>query len=222
MGGAKEGSSMPKLRKARVGSYPQKSIRARMEAFFLENIGRVATREQIQEVAKDPATGRIPENWHQRLSELRTDSGYTILTGRDRKDLKVSEYLMLSADRRAAAGGRVRPTVETWARVLERANDCCEWNEGGAACGLKNGDIDPIGGGTVRLTPDHKTPHSVHPASDPDDPNAWQALCGRHQVVKKNFWDHGSGKMNVYAIVQAAPLAVKRQIYEFLRTFFGD
>ena len=55
------------------GPYNQRSIRARIEAFFLDNLGRVATREQIIQVATDPVTGRQPENWHQRLSELRTD-----------------------------------------------------------------------------------------------------------------------------------------------------
>ena len=52
------------------GPYTQRSIRARIEAFFLDNLGKVATREQLIEVATDPVTGRQPENWHQRLSEL--------------------------------------------------------------------------------------------------------------------------------------------------------
>jgi hypothetical protein len=54
--------------------------------------------------------------------------------------------------------------------------------------------IDPIGGGTVK-TPDHVTPHAVDPNSDPENPNQWQALCGRHQVMKKNFWDGATGKV---------------------------
>lgn len=66
------------------GPYLQRSIRARIEAFFLDNLGRVVTREQLIEVATDPTTGRVPENWHQRLSELRTDMGYTILSWRNR------------------------------------------------------------------------------------------------------------------------------------------
>lgn len=44
------------------GPYLQRSIRARIEAFFLDNLGRVATREQLVEVATDPTTGRVPEN----------------------------------------------------------------------------------------------------------------------------------------------------------------
>jgi hypothetical protein len=115
----------------------------------------------------------------------------------------------------------VQIAPETWAKVLERAKNACEWFEGGEPCGLKEGATDPIGGGTVRLTPDHKTPHSQNPNPDPNDADSWQALCGRHQVMKKNFWDHGTGKLNVYAIVQCAPDQVKREIYDFLRKYFG-
>jgi len=201
--------------------YQQSSIRQRIEALFLDNLGKVITREQIIEVAKDPTTGTEPENWHQRLSELRTDAGYTILSHRDRRDLSLQEYLMPTATKRAAAGKRVVPTTDAWAKVLIRANGACEWGEGSAKCGLHDGDIDPVGGGTVRLTPDHKAPHSVNPASDPADPNAWQALCARHQVVKKNFWDNSTGKLNYYALIQAASKADKQLVFDFLLDHFG-
>jgi hypothetical protein len=205
-----------------AGTYTQSSVRARIEAFFLDNIGKVATRKQIMEVATDPKTGRTPENWHQRLSELRTDYGYTILTWRNRGDLRVSEYLMPSAERRERAGERVRPTAATWQAVLEKAGYRCAWSEGVEICGLVDGDLDPIGGGTVRLTPDHKQPHSINPAADPNDPDKWQPLCGRHQVVKKNYWDDETGWLNVYAIVQSASEAEKLRVYEFLRDYFGQ
>lgn len=102
------------------GPYPQKSIRKRIEAFFLDNLGKIATREQIMEVAKDPETGRIPENWHQRLSELRTDEGYTIQSWRNRGELRVSEYVMPSAEKRPRAGRRVTIKPDTWRLVLQR------------------------------------------------------------------------------------------------------
>jgi hypothetical protein len=121
-----------------------------------------------------------------------------------------------------AVGTRVKITRTTWSEVLKRANFACEWNEGGDVCGLKDGEADPIGGGTVKLTPEHKTPHATNPDADRTDPDAWQALCGRHQVVTKNFWDHTTGKLNVYAIVQAAPREKKREIYDFLKEYFGD
>ena len=212
---------MAERKLARVRKYLQRSISARLEAFFLDNLGRVATREQILQVARNPKTGKVPENWHQRLSELRTDLGYTILSAHDTKQLGVSEYMMPHAQKREIAGKRVQINEATWKKVLDRAGHACAWDDGGQKCGLKAGEKDPIGGGTVRLTPDHKRPHSVDPRADPDDPDAWQPLCGRHQVVKKNFWDHSTGTMNVYAIVQAAPEKVKQEIYEFLREYFG-
>lgn len=202
--------------------YRQSSVLKRLEALFLDNVGKILTRERIMRAAADPVTGKIPENWHQRLSELRVERGYTIQSWRDSKELKRSEYRLVSTERRTTAGRRVKISPKTWSEVLRRAGNACEWNDGGVRCGLKAGDIDPVGGGTVKLTADHKTPHSINPAADANDANAWQALCGRHQVVKKNYWDHLTGKLNVYAIVQAAPENEKLAVYEFLRRYFGD
>ncbi len=206
--------------RAVVGKYEHVSIIKRMEAFFLDNLGKIATRAQIQEVARDPKTGNEPENWHQRLSELRTDSGYTILSNRDSKELKVGEYLLISSKKRVGAGKRTKCSKETWKLVLERAKNTCEWDEGEARCCLEEGSIDPVGGGTVKLTPDHMTPHSIKSGANPDDPTQWRALCGRHQVMKKNYWDSSTGKLNAYAIIQAASLKDKRQVYTFLKDFF--
>ncbi len=203
------------------GPYRFRSVSARIEAFFLDNLGKVVTRQQIIEAATDPISGVEPENWHQRLSELRTDKGYTILSQRDRVDLGTQEYLMPDATKREAASKRLKPTSATWTAVLARAGTACEWFEAGERCGLHDGDLDPVGGGTVRLTPDHKKPHSVNPATDPDDPAQWQALCGRHQVVKKNYWDNTTGKLNAYAVVQAARDKEKKEILQFLLDYFG-
>ena len=198
------------------------SVRQRILNLFLANVGKVLTREQIQQAARDPKTKKVPENWHQRLSELRTDYGYNIQSFRDTQELKVSEYRLVSATPGPVAGKRVKIGAAAWTKVLERAGVACEWDEGGRRCGLKAGESDPVGGGTVKLTPDHKTPHSVDPNIDPDNPDEWQALCGRHQVMKKNFWDHRTGKLNVYAIVQAAAEADKRAVYVFLKSYFGE
>jgi len=218
---AKKKTSVRKLYGRLKGSYEQKSVKKRIEALFLDNLGKVLTREQIIKAATDPKTGRQPENWHQRLSELRTDSGYTILSWRNRGDLKVQEYLMPNKRRRRSAGKRVRPTDATWVAILKRAGCMCEWQEAGKICGLKDGEIDPVGGGRVKLTPDHKNPHSLNPDADPGDPNQWQALCGRHQVTKKNYWNTTTGKLNTYAIVQFAPEPEKKRVFRFLVTYFG-
>lgn len=203
------------------GSYKEKTIKERIEALFLNNLGKIIKRDQILQVAKDPNTGVEPENWHQRLSELRTDDGYTMLTKRDLTYLTVGEYLMPHARKREIASKRIKPTREAWEVVLKRAKSRCEWNEGGEICGLKQNEIDPIGGGKVKLTPDHKLPHSLNPNTDPNNPDAWQALCGRHQVVKKNYWDSTTGKLNTYAIIQASTEKEKREAFQFLLNYFG-
>ncbi|MCC7209919.1 MAG: restriction endonuclease [Anaerolineae bacterium] len=203
------------------GPYNQKTVKKRIEALFLDNLGKILTSEQIKQVAKDPYTGKQPENWHQRLSELRTDDGYTILTWRNRGDLRVEEYMMPSADKRPTAAKRLRPTAQTWKLVLERAGNRCEWEEDGQACRLGEGDTDPVSGGRVRLTPDHKAPHSVNPDTDPLDATQWRALCGRHQVMKRNYWDSTTGKLNIHAIIQSATRAEKLIAFRFLLDYFG-
>jgi len=175
----------------------------------------------IIRVATDPVTKREPENWHQRLSELRTDAGYTILAWRDDPNLAIQEYLMPSGEKRLSAGKRVKPTPACWQRVLANANNVCEWDEDGQLCGLKEGDIDPVGGGRVRLTPDHKSPHSVNPNTDPSNPNQWRALCGRHQVMKKNYWDNQTGKLNIAGILQAASEKEKQAALNLQLKYFG-
>jgi hypothetical protein len=217
----KEGSTNDKVYGKVKKKYLQPSIKKRIEALFLDNIGKIITREQILQVATDPITGKQPENWHQRLSELRTDDGYTILSWRNRGWLRVEEYLMSSSDKRIGAGKRVKPTRETWIKILDRAGHCCEWKEDGISCGLRENEIDPIGGGKVKLTPDHKNPHSLNPEADRTDPKQWQALCGRHQVMKKNYWDSSTGKMNIYAIIQSATTNEKKIVFKFLLDYFG-
>ncbi len=201
--------------------YRQSTVKKRLEALFLDNVGRILSREQILQAAKDPKTGAEPENWHQRLSELRTDDGYTILSWRNRGDLKVQEYLMPHTKKRRQAARRVRPSDVAWIAVLKRADYCCEWSEAAEICGLKEGEIDPVGGGRVKLTPDHRRPHAINPKVARNDPNEWQALCGRHQVVKKHYWDNLTGKLNTYAVVQAAPSQEKKMVFRFLLEYFG-
>ena len=202
------------------GPYEQKSIKKRIEALLIDNVSKIVTREMLVKASVNPITGREPENWHQRLSELRTDDGYSILTSRDSVELNVSEYVLESLEKRKTAGKRVIPDKTTWILILNNANNVCEWRDDGQICGMKSGDIDPIGGGTVKLTPDHKQPHSVNPAADSTDPTQWQALCGRHQVMKKNYWDSSTGKFNVIAILQSLSHKDKVRALGFLNQYF--
>ena len=44
-----------------IRGYTQKSMHDRIEAFFLDNVGRIASRGQIIKEATDPRTGKFPK-----------------------------------------------------------------------------------------------------------------------------------------------------------------
>ncbi|MBH2072183.1 MAG: HNH endonuclease [Burkholderiales bacterium] len=196
-------------------SYTQRSISARLEAFFLDNVGLVVSNEQLKQVARDPITGNEPENWHQRLSELRTDRGYTILSQRDDRNLKNGEYCLEVVEKRENAKSRRAINKKIKEALLQAAPVCVF-----PGCGLREGDIDPVGGGTVRLQVDHKTAHD-HDDSGLDELQNYQLLCGRHNVTKKNLWDDQTGKLNIRAILQFVPHTDKIVARDWLIRYFS-
>lgn len=207
------------MARQRLGSvnktYQQRSISARIEAFFIDNVGLVVSDEQLKLVARDPVTGKEPENWHQRVSELRTDKGYTILSKRDDPSLKTSEYCLESTARRETAKTRRAINKKIKDALLAAAPVCVYPN-----CGLREGDLDPVGGGTVRLQVDHKTAHD-HNDGGQDELSNYQLLCGRHNVTKKNLWDDQTGKLNISAILQFIPHADKVIARDWLNRYFS-
>ena len=112
-------------------------------------LAKTSPESKYKKLAADPKTGKIPENWHQRLSELRTDSGYTIQSPRDTKELRVSQYRMVSTEKRTTAGKRVKIHPETWEKVLRRAKQACEWCDGGESCGLKRAKLTRLAAGLL-------------------------------------------------------------------------
>lgn len=191
------------------------SVRDRIRAFFIRNAGKVVTKEMIQQAAKNPETGIIPENWHQRLSELRVDEGFVILSWRDRSFLKPGQYLLESAKPTNPAKRRVVLTSKDREALFKRDNYTCMW----PGCGLKKDMIDSVGGGTVVLTADHLTPHSVA-VQTTTSLDEWQTLCARHQQEKKNLIDDRTGKKNLRELVRNASKELKAQIYTDLTEFF--
>ena len=86
----------------------------------------------------------------------------------------------------------------------------------------ENNDITPKNRKKSALASSENKALSVESAADPNDPAQWRALCGRHQVMKKNYWDSTTGKLNLYAIMQSASLEDKRLVYRFLQSYFED
>lgn len=192
------------------------NVRGRILAFLVENVGAVVTREQIQHAARDPETGKAPENWHQRLSELRVDDGYNILSWRDREWLKPGQYLLESTTPARVPKPRSNLTRSQKRELFARDGNRCQWPE----CQLVAGATDPIGGGTVVLTADHRAPHSLPDGGWTGTLDDWQTLCARHQQEKKNFIDDRTGRKNLRELVRAASKEVKQTIYQDLLAYF--
>lgn len=196
---------------------PKSNVRGRIREFMIANAGKVVTREQIQEAAADPTTGKTPENWHQRLSELRVDEGYDILSWRDRATLKPGQYLLESGLPTRIAKPRAYLTPDQKIALFARDEHRCQW----PGCLLTGGAIDPVGGGTVVLTADHKSPHSLQDGKWSGTLDDWQTLCARHQQEKKNFIDDRTGRKNLRELVRAAGRPEKLAIFEDLKAYFS-
>ncbi len=85
--------------------------------------------------------------WARRVRELRDELGYQILTHTDRSDLRPGQYVMVSAERKIAAGRGI--SKETRARVLDIYGSVCY------ACGAVAGEPHPATGKTTLLHMGH-------------------------------------------------------------------
>lgn len=184
------------------------NARTRILQHFLANLGRMISNTEIEQISGI-------KNWHQRISELRVDQGYEILSDRDRQSIPKGYYLMESEKTIPTLSKRVRvaPSPQCWSKVLARANNQCEH----AHCTLREGDRDPKGRGTVHLVADHKTPHACSGnETDINNPEDWQVLCPRHNVEKSNFRDDKTGRHNVLELLKASSNQVKQQCFGWL------
>lgn len=135
--------------------------RAKLRAYFLENIGRVMSSDELRLVA-----GGITE-WARRIRELRSEEGYQILTHNDRSDLKPGQYLLLD-DKPIPAFSR-SISKETRAYVLDRNGFTCQ------QCGAVAGETHPYDGTRkTRLQIGHVIDKSQ---GGTDDPSNLRALC---------------------------------------------
>jgi hypothetical protein len=115
---------MPEKNKPR-----SKGSRRLLREYFLSNIGRVLTSEELQK-----ASGGASE-WGRRVRELRNEEGYQILTHNDRSDLRPGEYLLETAKPVPAFARQI--SKETRAMVLERNGYTCQM------CGAVAGEPHP-------------------------------------------------------------------------------
>ena len=95
----------------------EKGARAKLREYFLANVGKVLTSDELREVAG------ISE-WARRIRELRNEEGYQILTHNDRSALKSNEYLLENSKPQPAFERAI--SKETRSFVLDRNGFTCQ------------------------------------------------------------------------------------------------
>lgn len=103
--------------------------KSKLRAYFLANVGRVLSSEELFEVS-----GKKNE-YGRRIRELRNEEGYQILTHNDRSTLKPGEYLLEDSKPIPAFARDI--SKETRAIVLERNGNTCQM------CGAAAGEPHP-------------------------------------------------------------------------------
>lgn len=140
---------------------PKGGARAKLRAFFLANIGKVLSSEELRAVADNQS------EWARRVRELRNEEGYQILTHNDRSDLKPGQYL-LETDKILPAFAR-DISKETRAFVLDRNGFTCQM------CGAVAGEPHPYDQGRkTRLHIGHIIDKSK---GGNDEPSNLRAIC---------------------------------------------
>lgn len=91
----------------------------RVLRYFLENVGRVVTTEELAYLARNA------KEYARRVRELRTEDGYAVATRfTGRPDLKIGQYVLQSKDRIAEPHDRRIPQ-EVEREVYARDNNTC-------------------------------------------------------------------------------------------------
>lgn len=140
---------------------PRGGARGKLRAYFLENIGKVMSSDELRAVANNQS------EWARRVRELRTEEGYLILTHNDRSDLKPGQYLLETPKPQPVFERAI--SKETRAYVLDRNGFTCQM------CGAVAGEPHPYD--TTRKTRLHIGHVIDKSMGGTDDPGNLRALC---------------------------------------------
>jgi len=178
--------------------------RDRIREFFIANVGKVVTTQQIREV------GGISE-YARRIRELRDEEGYQIKSHVDRADLKPGEYILDTLERKPVIARSISPQLRN--EILERNGFTCQ------LCGAGPGDIDPFNRNRkVRLHIDHIKPVSQ---GGTDDRENLRVLCSACNQGRANIQPPSDTALNILGRIRKLSKADQREIYEFLKRKFA-
>lgn len=181
------------------------SARESIRLFLLKNLNRTIQGSELREAA-----GGISE-WARRVRELRDEQGYDILTHKDRADLKLGQYMLLTARRRPILDRTISKEIR--ARVLERNGFTCQ------ACGAAAGDPDPFHPDrTIRLTIGHIVDFSKGGKSEFGN---LRAECTNCNEGLQNTSLPKPSRIELFKQIRRATLDDQRVVLEWLERKFG-
>ena len=181
----------------------KKGSKTKVLDFFLSNLGRVVTSDQIRE-----ASGA--SEWARRLRELRDEHGWQILSHRDLASLKPGEYILKTATRKPAFARTM--SKELRALILERNGYTCQM------CGVAAGDPDPYHAErTIRLTIGHIIEKDK---GGKDEPNNLRAVCSNCNEGLQNIAPPKPDRLQLLTYVRKAHRDDQMAVLEWLLTKF--
>ena len=182
----------------------RQGARARLRAFFLNNIGRKLTSDELR-----AQSGNISE-WGRRVRELRDEEGYQILTHNDLSDLKPGEYILNSPKPVPAFERAI--SKETRAFVLDRNGFTCQ------QCGAVAGEPHPYDvTRKTRLQIGHVIDKSQ---GGSDDASNLRALCSVCNEGAANLTLDRPSLHKLLVQVRRATASDQRELLIWLRTKF--
>lgn len=178
--------------------------RSKLRAFFLANIGRVITADELRE-----ASGGISE-WARRVRELRNEEGYRILSHNDRSTLKPGEYILETAKPDPAFERGI--SKETRPFVLDRNGFTCQM------CGAAAGEPHPYDiNRKTRMHIGHVLDKSL---GGSDDPGNLRAVCSVCNEGAANITLVRPDAAKLLAQIRRAAAADQIEVLRFLQRKF--
>jgi hypothetical protein len=179
--------------------------RARLRAYFLENIGRTIDASELR-----PVAGNTSE-WARRVRELRSEEGFQILTHNDRADLKPGQYLLETAKPQPAFARGI--SKEARAFVLDRNGFTCQM------CGAVAGEPHPYDPSrTTRLHIGHVIDKSM---GGSDQATNLKAICSVCNEGAANITLQRPELNKLLVQVRRASALDQRELLNWLRNKFG-
>lgn len=177
------------------------SARDNIRKFLEAKVGQVVTTQEISEVAGI-------SDYQRRIRELRNEEGMTILSYRDRPDLKPNQYILVDLKRQPRFSHKIDKAQR--ARILERNGLTC------ARCGTTAGAPDPYNAQRkITLQVDH---------IDPDGPTTddnLRTLCHNCNEGRSNLVIPPTpNTLAVLRTIRRLAREDQRKVYEELKKRF--